>query len=499
MARQLAALPKKQFEMYRAKPKTLVAREILTLPTTTINISNKFGINGIHTTSTDFKLNDTFLNMTLQSNEDTIETVTPPSNPSTSAKKKAKKKKKKSSTASDQASNVENANSSVIIENKLLDSGESGSRIVTMNKSMVADISVVKPEEKSYKKQSIEENIVDTTENGVEQLDSETTDSPEELRQLSSPPFGHPLSTDKLIQSAIELLSCEPSNDIYKIDNSASNKEPSKTDPQDISRSSNVSMDSSVDGPLVDKDNLKDNSRSPDPIDLKVDESVDGDISNLSAWDEDEGWQSQGRRSHRKRKKDFQSRERSNSGKKDIPKETKQNNRRQNPRGSHNRNFIAKPNDFSNGSKTLNLKAENDNVQKIEKCNKTTDNSTSISKTEKEEKNSSNNTGAVFSYRDALLKAKSKPTEELQYNSDSGVDVNSVGSCDSAIHSPKIADEFDLEEAVNYLMKGWNEVKELHKKGQVVYHRDVDNQPSASKKKNFRKPGWHGKPRHQTK
>lgn len=166
MARQLAALPKKQFEMYRTKPKTFV----LALPTPILNIPNKPGINGIHTTSTDFKLNDTFLNMTLKSNEETIETVTP----TKSAKKKAKKKKKKASTASTQTS--EDVDSSVKIENKLLDSGESGSRIVTMNKSMVADISVVVSEEKTNTKQSIkEENIVVTTENSVEQLDSETT------------------------------------------------------------------------------------------------------------------------------------------------------------------------------------------------------------------------------------------------------------------------------------------------------------------------------------
>jgi hypothetical protein len=45
-------------------------------------------------------------------------------------------------------------------------------------------------------------------------------------------------------------------------------------------------------------------------------------------------------------------------------------------------------------------------------------------------------------------------SEELQYNSDSGVDVNSVSSCDSAIHSPKMPYEFDLKEAVNFLVKG---------------------------------------------
>lgn len=46
-------------------------------------------------------------------------------------------------------------------------------------------------------------------------------------------------------------------------------------------------------------------------------------------------------------------------------------------------------------------------------------------------------------------------SEELQY--DSGVDVNSVGSCDSTVQSPKTTDEFDLEEAVNYLIKGKHE------------------------------------------
>lgn len=45
-------------------------------------------------------------------------------------------------------------------------------------------------------------------------------------------------------------------------------------------------------------------------------------------------------------------------------------------------------------------------------------------------------------------------SEELQYNSDSGIDVNSVGSCDSAIHSPKMINDFDLDEAVAYFMKG---------------------------------------------
>ena len=44
-------------------------------------------------------------------------------------------------------------------------------------------------------------------------------------------------------------------------------------------------------------------------------------------------------------------------------------------------------------------------------------------------------------------------TEEVQDNSDSGVEVNSVSSCDSAINSPKIP-EFNLKEAVNFLSKG---------------------------------------------
>lgn len=226
------------------------------------------------------------------------------------------------------------------------------------------------------------------------------SDTPEELHDIS-PPFGSPLSTDKLIQSAIELLSCEPSNNIYKIDSRQSN--------QPIKDSSNVS--SLVDGVTLDCDSSTDTTRSPEPADLKlkVDESIDGDISNLSAFDDDEGWQSQERRSHRKKKRELQSRERNSSkGKKDFPKEPKQHTtfKRQNPRNSNSKTSNLKKN-CAHESKSQT--EEKENIEKIDKSNLEVDDSTSVSVTPKEDKENSN-CGAVFSYRDALLKAKPKPT-----------------------------------------------------------------------------------------
>lgn len=236
------------------------------------------------------------------------------------------------------------------------------------------------------------------------------TDTPEETIGIT-PPFGFPLSTDKLIQSAIELLSCEPSNNIYAINNRTFNQQPNES--QNLKDISNTSLNNSSPEIDVNLDCDSRNSTSPDALDvkLKVDESVDGDISNLSAFDEDEGWQSQGRRSHRRKKKELQSRERSNSkGKKDFAKEpSKQHNnvKRQNPRNSHNRNSIGKTNFVCDTKIASSQSAMKENVEKKDQIDAGLNDPLTVSIKDKD-CNGNNSSSAVFSYRDALLKVKPK-------------------------------------------------------------------------------------------
>ncbi|KAK3753248.1 hypothetical protein QZH41_004453 [Actinostola sp. cb2023] len=155
MARQLAAFPKKQFDMYRPKPRGFVSGEHFTLSSSTLNAKDKLLSNHLNEVysnkSEDLDLKDIIPDVPKNSVDADEMTVAL----TKSAKKKSKKKKKKVSTASDQASSICNGelkptsegekDSEVVIENKFLDSDGSGSRVATMNKNMVADISVVSP------------------------------------------------------------------------------------------------------------------------------------------------------------------------------------------------------------------------------------------------------------------------------------------------------------------------------------------------------------------
>ena len=69
------------------------------------------------------------------------------------------------------------------------------------------------------------------------------------------------------------------------------------------------------------------------------------------------------------------------------------------------------------------------------------------------------------------------PSElENPYSSDSGVDANSVSSCESVVQpeSPKQA-PFNHDEVVSYLKKGWQEILQASKKGQhnVFGHKEI--------------------------
>jgi hypothetical protein len=133
-------------------------------------------------------------------------------------------------------------------------------------------------------------------------------------------------------------------------------------------------------------------------------ESVNGDISNLSAL-EDEGWQSQARRSHRKKKKELAGRsprERSQSNqknKKNFQKDHKQNNFKK----QNSKNTVNNRNENGMLKETLKTNIPTD----ITKDNK--DGLSPISAENKEEKDKSQEAAKpAFPYRDALLRTKPK-------------------------------------------------------------------------------------------
>lgn len=146
------------------------------------------------------------------------------------------------------------------------------------------------------------------------------------------PPFGFPPSSQKLLESALGLLP----NVALEKDNSSSNADTSKTVENYLHQSEDSSSDqkegeqnihnlqaSKTDLPKqeIAEKNSNAHDIEDDPIsdisdtkevckDFVVIEgdSVDGDVSSSSAMEEEGGWQSQTRRSHRKKKKELAAR-----------------------------------------------------------------------------------------------------------------------------------------------------------------------------------------------
>ena len=250
------------------------------------------------------------------------------------------------------------------------------------------------------------------------------------LGRQSLPPFGFPLSTEKLIQSAIGLISCKTFNDEITIPTREIHKEDRKQvfieqpidnidynddDKQntavcieecDIEVNGVVDMNSGPTSNRVDSKNSSKQGSSPIQMATACDGSVD--ISNLSAL-EDEGWQSQGKRSQRKKKKELavgNPRERSQSNQKNKKEFPKHNNNRkqhiQNGEEHRNQKEITRET-----HKTNNLySATKDNV--VQKhCRE----KKSLEVQECKDKPDVESKPVVFSYRDALLKAKSRTSE----------------------------------------------------------------------------------------
>lgn len=154
MARQLAALPKKQFDLYRTKPRAFGSGDhfnsVLTSPT---NRKENFTFNSTNHTAATISINGDL------KHEDKINLKTLPETEENSncaavksSKKKLKKKKKSKAVSLDEnhgLSSVEmksintkdsSLNQDILTTNKLLDPDHSTSRIATMKRTLVADI-----------------------------------------------------------------------------------------------------------------------------------------------------------------------------------------------------------------------------------------------------------------------------------------------------------------------------------------------------------------------
>ncbi|XP_031571597.1 uncharacterized protein LOC116305751 isoform X2 [Actinia tenebrosa] len=499
MARQLAALPKIQFDMYRTKSRVLGSGDHFESPLTsskntkrkmtfdsagnhiTMNISNNGGCKN------EEKIN---VNNVLETEENKVTSAK-------SAKKKLKKKKKSKAVfleENPESSNVDissknakdsSQNPKILMTNKLIDPDQSSSRIATMNRTLVADICAVscfnsqgmnsnETSNKICKKKdgdSNNPNICPKQESKPKTTDENYShDINDSDNHQSAPPFGFPLSASRLIESAVDLLdSCSGATTSSYEHTGMQNKDneiyvQQKNDTIGDVRQSTVEINGCV------QINCNESNSKIDQITSKKCEphgetdSVDGDISNLSALEDEGGWQSQVRRSNRKKKKELAARN---------PRERSQSDHKskKNFQKDYKTNSVKKQNSKNNTSNRNQSGKCKEILETYTPNNATKDNGNGLySKRNEEKDRKQEDAKETFSYRDALLKSKPKSSEELQYNSDSGVDVNSVGSCDSAIHSSKTFCEFDLKEAVNFLNKGCNEVRVRHKQGRVHHY-----------------------------
>ena len=159
MARQLAALPKKQFDMYRSKTRMSMSGDHFNPQLmSALTVKEKFNSDQMNSVNSEYIAE-------LEVNE-TVATK--------SIKKKAKKKKKKKTfvvtEGSSNGDTVKCINSagtphSLEMKNKLLDPDQTSSRIVTMNRSMVADICVepVSPGQSTVPNTISNENVITET------------------------------------------------------------------------------------------------------------------------------------------------------------------------------------------------------------------------------------------------------------------------------------------------------------------------------------------------
>lgn len=221
----------------------------------------------------------------------------------------------------------------------------------------------------------------------------------------SAPPFGFPLSASKLIQSAVGLLDSpsEAASSNSEIigkqskDNEIYVQQKNNTC-GDVRQSTSVEMHESIQT-NCNESNSKTASTSEDQLTSKKcethgeTESVDGDISNLSALEDEGGWQSQARRSNRKKKKELAGRN---------PRERIQAKKKDNKTS----NF--KKQSFKNNTINRNQSGTSKEIHKTHTPNNATkDNGNGLSSKDNEEKKrKQEDAKETFSYRDALLKTK---------------------------------------------------------------------------------------------
>ncbi|XP_032242329.2 uncharacterized protein LOC5516548 isoform X1 [Nematostella vectensis] len=457
MARQLAALPK--FDLYRSKGRKFTAGD----SASHAQLQLKFeGLNS-NQPIVSSEPGGNVLNQTQQA---CVEGLT--NDQQTSCKSKKKKKSKKKTQTTDGNVNAATPEELVVVpvndtemKFKLLDSN--GSRTVAMNQRLVADIS---SGEKEGNLKEDNKNYLESDEM-LKSSWSEPACTIADSTMLDGPPFGFPLSADQLINSALGLLS---EATLQSIDNEHTSPPSTSLKNMSISQKGTDIKELSVSVKVDEFSTVGVNKPLLEKSECML-TCTGEELQSL----EDEGWE-QPRRSKKKT---------------DPVKSHKEcklsDNTRRNRRGM-NRN----DNKFGHKGQNQHTETPSMNYKQDMKDGIGSNHNGCLNNTQlpcSGAPESGNNDvkdrptvltlqdSAAFSYRDALLKAKSSKTkEDLQYSSDSGVDANSVSSCDSGIQSPVLVkDHFNHKECVDFLTKGWMEVQEQIKKGpgQVIYYNDT--------------------------
>lgn len=550
MARQLAALPKKQFEMYRSK-KILSTEHSVLSPGSNKVIKDRLSCDFIDKSFISNVEKDLIILQDQVEVLDSLRQASCDAKPKAENKKKRVKSKKRKSTDSaiddpallDSASNAGQETginfvkdgkglhfNAEIIRNKGIqenheeninhnkfDSEECSPVCVSMDSNLVADISITRgldARETCGSSSSNDSGIVTPKELFFSD-DSKEVDW--ELGSYTSPafakepPFGFPPSSQRLLESALDLLPSAIANDkkpqtsknfkkfskksgCFGGSQRLQDSERGKTAPKRKGSSSSSGI--VQDDPISDFVDTKENCK--DCVVVEGD-SIDGDISSSSAIEDNGGWQSQ-TRSHRRKKKEHVARfnrERNNTDhnkfqRKDFDKPQSQNQFRKSNnyrRQSENKkNQIKPPEKVSENTdnKINNVNIESSvvstNMEEHFKDSNKKDNSLNYPR----ELNVLTNdklgsfkkvapTPKKMSYRDALLKTKAKEPAE---SSDGGVHASNKG-CFCLSNSQ---DSFNNQQCVEYLRNAWQQVMLDAKKGLVTYL-NVDSDPALREKK----------------
>lgn len=223
----------------------------------------------------------------------------------------------------------------------------------------------------------------------------------------SAPPFGFPLSASKLIQSAVGLLdsSTELTTSIsdkhtesqWSNDNEFYPQQKNDIIDDDARQSTSVEIHSCIQTNDSNSKTASDQMTNKESETLAEAELVDGDISNLSVLEDEGGWQSQSRRSYRKKKKEIAG---------GNPRERIQ------PHKKENRTSNSKKQSFKKNTINRNQSGTFKEIHKTYTPNNATKdnghgNGLSLKNNEGKDKKQEE-VKEAFSYRDALLKSKPK-------------------------------------------------------------------------------------------